>query len=125
MKAVNPNATEDLIAPGDEGLPPEEQSILELTQPTVEEEAYLLDITGNGSRLVAALHLGLGGVRNFKDLDGKPVVLKRDPNKAPILGDKRPWITDQLALIPFQARAAPAKKIINGVGVTKAEAKNL
>jgi len=124
MKAVNPDAKVDFIAPGDEGLRPEEQSILELTQLSADEDAYLADCEGSGERLMASLHLGLAGIRNFKGPDGTPVVLKRDTTKATLVGEKRPWVTDQITLIPFKVRSAAAGKIIRGVGLEKAEAKN-
>ena len=124
MKAVNPEALERMVAPGDEKLPPEEQTTLVLSQLSADEDAYIADIRGSGSRIMAALHLGLAGLENFNGPDGKPVKLVRDETAMPIVGDKKPWLQEQLTLIPFKVRDRAAARILSGVGLSEGEAKN-
>ncbi len=124
MKSVNPNAKITEPVPGDEKLPPEDQTVAEYTQLTQEEQEFMGNIDLTGTRITMALHLGLAGLKNFNGPDGKPVTLTRDKDKRPIVGDKLPWLSEQLVLIPRNVQDRMAVRILRGVGLTEAEAKN-
>lgn len=124
MKCVNPEARDKMVAPGDEKLPAAEQTVFHMTQLTQEEQVFLTDIQGTGSRIEFALHLGLASVDNFIGPDGKVVKLERDRTKREIVGDKKPWLQEQLVLIPFGIQDKVAGRILRGVGLTETEAKN-
>lgn len=125
MKSVNPTATRDIIAEGDENEKPEDQTRFELTQLTVEEFAYLQDLAGaHGTFTMAALSLGLSGAKGLYDPSGNPVQFKRDESKRPIVGKKKQFLEPCLSYIPPRERDRLAAIIFKGVGIEEDEAKN-
>ena len=93
MKSVNPEAVRPIIAEGDENAKAEDQTVFETTQLTVEEFAYLQDLSGSpGTFTMAALTLGLSGAKGLFDAAGNPVQFKRDESKRPIVGKKKQFL---------------------------------
>lgn len=126
MKSVNPEAVRAIIAEGDENAKAEDQTVFETTQLTVEEFAYLQDLSGSpGTFTMAALTLGLSGAKGLYDTAGNPVQFKRDESKRAIVGKKKPFLEPCLSYIPPRERDRLAALIYKGVGLEEAEAKNL
>lgn len=136
MKPVKLGAERRYIPECDKDELPGEQSVIIITDLTLEEHALLTDSLGQvrqngdfavnlGSQGLLAWDLGVSGIDNFIDEKGNAIELKRDEAKRYIgATKKRPWKRDILGLIPRDVISEVSTLIINGNDLTEEEKKN-
>ena len=125
MKAITPNSSIEYICKEDLNRPKKEQTVFRIKQLSVSEEAFIEDQLGKvkkggdfavsvGTQSLIALHIGLIGVDNLQNGDGKPITFQRDQSGHPIFGAVYPWKNKCLSAIPRRVRNEVAQYIING-----------
>lgn len=136
MKPVKLGAERRYIPLCDRDLTKGKQSVIVITDLTLEEHALLTDSLGQvrqngdfavnlGSQGILAWDLGVAGVDNFQDEDGNAIVLKRDETKRYISNTKKkPWKRDILGRIPRDVIAEVSNIVLNGGELTEEEKKN-
>lgn len=136
MKPVKLGAERQYIPECDKGLSKGKQTVIVITDLTLEEHALITDSLGQvrqngdfavnlGSQGLLAWDLGVAGVDNFQDEDGNAIVLKRDESKRYISNTrKRPWKRDILGRIPRDVIAEVSTIVMNGTELTEEEKKN-
>lgn len=127
MEAVSLHQ-EDWIPHCDRKKKPKEQSIIEVTTLTFEQDTWFENRAGQtaleGDKMQWLLDMGVKGVRNV-NIDGKPVVMKRD-EKSDLTypGEIKPWLSDSLSLIPKSERSRLGFRIRYGKELTGEDRKN-
>lgn len=136
MKPVKLGAERHYIPECDKGLPKGKQSVIVITDLTLEEHALLTDSLGQvrqngdfavnlGSQGLLAWDLGVAGIDNFQDEDGNAITLQRDETKRYISNTKkRPWKRDILGRVPMDVISEVSTVVMNGPELTKEEKKN-
>ena len=122
------------ISKEDLKLKPEDQVIWQISTLTFAQDTWLEDKISRGepegSIIAHLLNMGVIGVQNFKDRDGKLIEAKRmqvEPDTAletQYPGDLLPWADNFLTHIKKIDRATIALQVRYGRELTKAELKN-
>jgi len=135
MKQINPKANYDVVCPWEKDLPAEEQTIFHCKVLTLAEEELVDDSLSAmkkggdinmklGSQSNLALHVGLMGITNLPDENGKNISMERDNSGKPLIGNTYPWKKSCLLKIEKRARTHVGMAIINGGKVDEEESKN-
>lgn len=132
MKAVCVKAVRIYVPTCDRDLPASEQTRFSLKHLTPRDEALLDNMLGSvrgdsmdmrlGDQALMALNLGLVGVENFFDSEGKPVELERESKM--LHGYVKPIKDEILGLIPKDIRAELSNEIMRGSDIDEEELKN-
>ena len=133
MKAVSPRQVTRFVPSCDQALPIEEQTTIIIKPLTVDEESILddsqwrVDTDGTrkfsfSSKMLMALHIGLGSIENFVDENGERITVERE-EFADEFGVKR-IKNETLERIPKAIRDEIALKIITSNSPTEQQRKN-
>jgi len=127
-------STYDYVPFEDRELPVAEQTVFELKVLTPSDDTILENLMGNvtrtgaiemrnGDQNYAALTIGLIGVRNFFDEEGKPIQVVRN-QLVKVYGNVNPINDDFLARIPKSVRTELAAQIQLGKEIDEEDSKN-